>query len=334
MDDQEIRNIITKYLAGEASPQEEHDLRHWVDQQPEHTELFEEMYATWAEIDSLHSTKQFDLNEAWKEIKSRSGISGATPAPVVRSLPMRTLIMRIAAAVVLLVGMGWALYMWMNVAGVQPEMIQLSTQEEKTHIYLPDSSEVWLNAYSELAYEADFSGEMRNVELKGEAFFEVQRNEAKAFIIQAGETQTEVLGTSFNIRAYEQEDYIEVSVSTGKVSFGNAAANLALTAGNQGTFHTTNKRLTFEANRDENRIAWQSGQLIFDNSELSEVADALERFFGMTVSFSSTPLAQCHYSGRFDQPELEYLLEVITATVNMKYAITDGHITFSGQGCE
>lgn len=334
MDDQEIRNIITKYLAGEATQQEEHDLRHWVDQQPEHTELFEEMYATWTEMDSLSHAKQFDLDEAWKEIKSKSGISGATSAPVVRSLSMRTLIMRVAAAVVLLVGMGWALSMWMNVAGVQPEMIQLSTQEEKAHIYLPDSSEVWLNAYSELAYEADFSGNTRNVKLKGEAFFDVQRNEAKAFIIQAGETQTEVLGTSFNVRAYEQEDYIEVSVSTGKVSFGNTAANLALTAGNQGTFHTPNKRLTFEASRDENRIAWQTGQLIFDNSELSEVGDALERFFGMTVSFSSTPLAQCHYSGRFDQPELEYLLEVISATVNMKYAITDGHITFSGQGCE
>ncbi len=331
MQEEEIRNIIAKYLAGEASPQEESDLRHWVDLSPENAAYFEEAYAAWEQIGLLPDAKSFDLDRAWSEIRSRAGIADATPAPRVRSLSPNYLLMRVAAAVVVLVGLGWALYTFLP--DRQPELLTLRTDAEKAHFFLPDSSEVWLNAFSELQYEAGFEGETRSTTLQGEAFFSVKRNEAKPFEVRAGETRTRVLGTSFNVRAYENEAQIDVSVASGKVAFGTADQQVTLAAGNRGTFRVEEKALEAAPIAAENAHAWQSGRLVFDNSELQAVARDLSRYFGVGVSFADPALGRCHYSGSFDRPELAYVMEVIAATVNMQVEIQGSQVIFSGRGC-
>ena len=333
MQEKEIRNIIAKYLAGEASPQEESDLRHWVDLSPENAAYFEEAYATWEQIALLPDAKSFDLDRAWSEIRSRAGIANATPATRVRSLSRNYLLMRVAAAVVVLAGLGWALYTWVILPGTQPELLTLRTDAEKAHFFLPDSSEVWLNAFSELKYAAGFEGETRSTNLKGEAFFSVKRNEAKPFEVVAGETRTRVLGTSFNVRAFAHEAQIDVSVASGKVAFGTTDQQVTLAAGNQATFRIEEKALETAPLAAGNAHAWQSGRLVFDNSELQAVAQDLSRYFGVEIAFEDPTLGRCHYSGSFDRPELAYVLEVIAATVNMQVDIQNKRVIFSGRGC-
>jgi ferric-dicitrate binding protein FerR (iron transport regulator) len=234
---------------------------------------------------------------------------------------------------VILAGLGWAVYAWILVPGMQPDLLTVSTGAEKSHFFLPDSSEVWLNAGSELQYEAGFRGATRRSTLKGEAFFVVRRNEKQPFVVTAGATRTQVLGTSFNVRAYEGTEEIAVSVATGKVSFGTALQQVALVAGDEGLFSVAEQSVSKAKTTAENANAWQTGRLVFDNRELAYVAQDLGRYFGVTVSFSDPALAKCHYSGSFDQPELAYALEVIAATVNMQYSREGNQVTFSGRGC-
>lgn len=334
MQEAEIRNIIAKYLAGEASPQEENDLRHWVDLSPENTAYFEAAYAIWEQSGALPEVKSFDMERAWSEIRGRAGIADATPATRVRSLKWNQIGIRVAAAAVVLAGLGWALYTGIIVPNRQPEYLSFVTGTEKERFFLPDSSEVWLNAQSELQYEAGFRGEERRSTLKGEAFFSVRRNEQHPFVITTGETRTRVLGTSFNVRAYEAEDEISVSVASGKVSFGTMERQVALVAGEQGVFSNAGQTVQKAAAGESNANAWQTGRLVFDNRELTDVAQDLSRYFGISVSFSDPKLARCHYSGSFDHPELSYALEVIAATVNMTYTLQGSQVTFSGRGCD
>lgn len=180
------------------------------------------------------------------------------------------------------------------------------------HFVLPDGSDIWLAAGSTLKYPEAFAKKERGVELSGEAFFEVERDEKKPFTIRTGELETRVLGTSFKVTAFEGNPR-EVAVATGKVRVSQSGKELALLTLGTRVRHDPATGETIRDTVDpEDLQQWKTGWLIFHKLPMKSVAEQLENRFGVTIEFADPAVADRHVRGIFEPGEpLEAILRVL-----------------------
>jgi ferric-dicitrate binding protein FerR (iron transport regulator) len=204
-----------------------------------------------------------------------------------------------------------------------PEIKVITQTREKKTVTLPDGSRAYLNQQSTLTYTAGFTGNKRAVHLQGEAFFEVTGQSAKPFVVYASHTQTQVLGTSFDVKSYEASQ-VEVAVVSGKVAFSNQnnqQQRLVLSGGNKGVLQAaqTLQQMPIE---DPNFIAWKENRLSFQDTRISDVIHTLESYFDVHIVLADTDMARLRYNGTFDPEQLENIdavLAVICPTMNLRW---------------
>jgi ferric-dicitrate binding protein FerR (iron transport regulator) len=240
---------------------------------------------------------------------------------------------RVAASVALLIGLVWLV----KVSFFSMENRQvIAAGDRQREVMLPDSSRIWLNRGSTLAYVPGFNGPTRVVELVGEGFFEVRRDPQRPFIIQAAGARAEVLGTSFNLRAYPQEDQVVLVVETGKVAFSarEGKAEIIITPGFAGSLSKQSSTFKKQSVRDANAWAWKSGQLKFDAKPLGEVLPEVERYFGIMFRLQHPGLTTCRFTGSFQDPELTQMLQVLEASLQIEIKKQpDQTLLITGLGC-
>ncbi len=329
--------LAAKYFAGQVSPAEEQDLLAWTDANPDHQKLFEEWTQTWALTEGAAvSPFETDLGAAWAKVEAAIAEDGkpnaAHPAPKIVHLSKMVRRWSVAAAVLFAVAVAtW----WFNRQPEQPQLVEIQTfAKEKKEVWLPDSSHVWLNENSRLAYDPRF--EQRHVSLEGEAFFEVVRLVERPFEIMSGSATTTVLGTSFNVRAYAAEDKIEVTVKTGKVALASNKAKhspVLLTPGETGVFIKKEEKVEVAVLQMENADAWKTQQLRYEDEKMAQVIASLERYFNVDIEVADPSLLECPYTSNFPQPDLEAILTVIGSTIGFEFSKTEGGYLLTGDGC-
>ena len=212
----------------------------------------------------------------------------------------------------------------------------------KSKVLLADGTAVWLNADSHLWFPAAFAGTRREVYLDGEAFFDVKRNERMPFIIHLGANQVRVLGTSFNVKAYRDDEAVETAVVTGRVAFIRAAS-VAATAERDTIYVVPDEKVVYSKTSHELRIeqvnsrdyaAWNQRSLIFQSTPLGEVAKTLARQFNVTVRFKDEKLRNCRLTGRFRDQSLREVLRLVEMTGAFSFDLTDNVLTVQGAGCD
>jgi len=231
-------HIIIKYLLGEATSEQKKEVEEWRGSSSANAHYFERLSKVWeaAEID----TEIFnpDTRTAWNKIHQaitqKEGDVISLFEPEVKQVPLFNYALRIAAILIVGLGAVWAVYTW-NTSSESVRYVEtITTEGKRSEIILADGSQVFLNTNSKLRYPEQFGDDSRIVELSGEAFFEVRSNPEKPFRIAAGQTITQVLGTSFNLRARDDEPEVSVVVVTGKVALidrKNRKNRLLLTKG-------------------------------------------------------------------------------------------------------
>lgn len=155
----------------------------------------------------------------------------------------------------------------------------------KYEVVLPDGSKVWLNAASSLKFPTTFSGKKRIVEMTGEAYFEIAQNEKQPFIVKKGKTEVKVLGTHFNVMAYEDEEAIKVSLLQGAVKVTTAAThhNRLLKPGEQIEVKQDG-RMSLVKNPNLNKVmAWKNNLFWFENSNIQEIVKQLARWYDVDI---------------------------------------------------
>lgn len=239
--------LIAKKLTGEISLEEERLLGQWLKSDPANEVILEEAEKIWKVSGSLKAGYSPDADTAWESVKARIERKKSTDA-----VPRRKEWLKIAAVVLGLFVLGFAIKsIFFNKSALpqQAEVIikEIATYDSAQVFFLPDSSRVWLNTNSRLSYPEQFADSVRHVTLSGEAFFEISHNDSQPFIVQAGRTETRVLGTSFNIKAYSDEENVELTVVTGKVQFAvkdtATAPPIILGADEQVTYNKTTAAL-------------------------------------------------------------------------------------------
>ena len=217
-----------------------------------------------------------------------------------------------------------------NVAGVV--MIEkISPKGQKLNVKLPDGSIVKLNAGSKIIYPREFTGNERNISLYGEAFFEVAENPDKPFVIVTDDLETKVLGTSFNVRSYNDEAEIKVAVLTGKVEIrGPDGYPSVLLPAEMGIFERENASITKDNYDFRKEIAWKDGVLYFDKADLKTVIKKLEMWYGVNVEVEKDFRFKGLYSGEFRNNEsLEMVLEGISFTSGFNYKLEEDTVVIT-----
>lgn len=192
-------------------------------------------------------------------------------------------------------------------------------------LVLSDGTKIWLNSDSELSFPVKFTGGNRKITLKGEAYLEVARDENAPFLVDVNGIQVEVLGTSFNVKAY---DKVETTLVEGKVSIhANASTNVILKPGDQGIVDTGNNGVSVRQVDTRIYTSWVNGMFMFRSMTLEEIMETFGRWYDVTVSYENESLRRRHFTGnlkRYD--EIGFHLEVISLTTNVDFKITGNHI--------
>lgn len=163
---------------------------------------------------------------------------------------------------------------------------------------LSDGSRVWLNAKTELLYPVSFVGKERRVYLKGEAYFEVARNENRPFIVETGPVEVKVLGTSFNINAYADEPEIVTTLMTGKVELRDSARTArVLHPSEQALWNRDTKTLDVREVNASSYTQWREGKFVFRDDDLETIFRILARWYGMEYEFLQAELKKERFYG-------------------------------------
>lgn len=360
--------LVGKKLAGEASAEELNELEGLLRSDPDMHYALQNITDLWNlptpasnDVDDAfnrHINKMKDAGVQWDQPDDDVELP---PAYILTQRRSRKslLVISIAAAVLMAASILWYNSVTKKASSGRPFVAGQAVEENKvrtpngskTTITLPDGSKVWLNAGSSLTYNKDFGGEIREVNLSGEAFFEVVPATSAAtaqripFIIHTRHIDVRVLGTSFNVKSYPNDKQTETSLVHGKVEVmilnrrekivlrpneklivNNDDTTATLTgkpvaAGSASSF-SVGKVNYIKADSILVETAWVQNKLVFDNESLPEIAQKLERWYNVEIKFSDEKIQAERASGTFEnitiQQALDYLKEIAPFHYTMK----------------
>lgn len=235
----------------------------------------------------------------------------------------------VAASIALLVVVSWTSY-WQGGQQLKRSLTDMVVEAplgSKTKLMLPDGSMVWLNAGSRLAYSQAFGISERNLDLQGEAYFEVVKKAGMPFIVNSKELNVEVLGTKFNFRNYPEDAEVVVDLLEGKVALENRLKKMDLCFLNPAEKMVLNKQtghLSISTAKVEHSKDWTDELLFFDEDLLVDIAKELERSYAVTIHIPDDSLQNFRFYGSFNRraQSIRDILEVMSSTGLLKYEIT------------
>jgi len=321
MEDNEYIRLITKHLSRETSPGEEASLQQWLAAAPENHLEFEALKNIWQTSGTVAGSRTFDTAAAWKNIDpARARSSHITRPPHIRrSLWIRSLA---AASILLLLGMGG----WYYIAHRHPPMQHIFASGNNQQIRLSDGSLVWLRKGAEMEYPALFGDRLRQVALRGEAFFQPAADPSRPFRILTPYATIEDIGTTFLVKDLikDRDAGGEVIVTSGKVKLtGKSAAAhpLILSPGQKATI--LQNKLSVSRLGTPNFMSWKTGLLEFRQTPLEQVVQDISDHYSTPVSIApdlKDGIEEIKVTARFDHQPLNQVLEEIRLTTGLQTA--------------
>lgn len=274
-------------------------------------------------------------------------LSGPAPKTVRNTFPVRKLILRYvaAAAVILLAVFGSYQLLWLpshhtNLPAsrmqIKYDIYTCEVGSRKTML-LPDSTIIILNSNSSLSIPENFSSQNRTVLLKGAAFFDVSHHEESPFTVKTENLTTTDIGTSFLVRAYQNEKDARVMLLDGKVRVETGDRDKAsvshnmieLNKGERIIVNNENGQLLTDAFDTTALKKWKAGRLAFKNASFENVVRELQLWYGVQITVRGAQRTALHFTGNFDHEKLDNILQVICFSMNCRYEIKGDKITFT-----
>jgi transmembrane sensor len=293
-------------------------------------DLMDELWSTLPEAD----TSFFNKNENFDRLLKHRKFS--------RLVPEKRHyfgVFKVAATIAFFTLFGAGLYFYSQRSVMESSLsMDNKSNEASRFIRLPDGSTVILNVGSSLTYPEKFSGENRVVQLSGEAFFDIQHDSAKPFIVTTGDITTTVLGTAFNIKAFPEDQHVTVTVTRGKVKVSSTEKLFGVITRDQ---RITVQRQTNEAQQSrvdsKAAVAWIERDIHFDNISMLDAITELEDRFDVTISLKNEKLKSCRFTATFVKGEgIEQILLVLSEFNHATYTYDQpsGRIEIDGGSCE
>jgi hypothetical protein len=189
----------------------------------------------------------------------------------------------------------------------------------KTHVVLPDGSLVWLNSGSSLSFPTQFDSGIREVGLKGEAYFEVVKNDEAPMLVSTGNLKVKVYGTSFNVNAFADNGLIETTLVDGKVTLvlpGESKKEYALEPGFTAFYNIHDQKIrASKAEKMDAFTGWKDGKLLFHNQKFADIVNRLERWYNVDIQLTDTSLGDYTLYATFVDENIEQVLDILSSSI-------------------
>lgn len=328
-----IDELIANYLTEGLDKNALDELKTWIAASAENQQYFIRQREIWFSAVSREAASVYDKDKAFENFRNRVESQKEIQSTSRRGFSLSAL-WRYAAVVAIIIAVGCISY-WQEEVNVKDTFADISVEAplgSKTKLYLPDGTLVWLNAGSRMTYSQGFGVDNRKVELEGEGYFEVKRNEKIPFFVKTKDLQLQVLGTKFNFRDYPEDHEVVVSLLEGKVGLNNLLREekeAVLSPDERAVLNKANGLLTVESVTASNASQWTDGYLFFDEELLPDIAKELERSYNVKIHIANDSLKTFRFYGNFVRREqnIQEVLEALASTEKMQYKIEERNIT-------
>jgi transmembrane sensor len=360
-------NLLALKLSGEATPEELTELHFIIENFPDLQNIVNSIEIYWNEKNELINNDETEeerfhliLNSENKNEEIKKDLNEKN---LVRSIKRKKFRFILAAASVLLIpAMAFLLKQHFSNAtnfSSKPDVQQVDVKPgSKTKIILPDGTIVHLNSSSRLTYSNNFNKNIREVELEGEAYFDVTKDAKHPFIVHTSNIDIKVLGTLFNVKSYEQDATIETTLLRGSIEVYNkndASAPKVILRPNEKLVFTkkadekiavpdkTDINSLKNTGHDENisisnlppdkpdslkeETSWVYNKLVIDDDDFTKMAEKMERWYAVKIEIQSPQLQHYHFKGIFENETIEQALNALQLTVKFRYKINNNVIT-------
>lgn len=316
MDTPNITYILA-YLKGELNDEERDMFENLMQSSPEFRNTVAQTATTYELTSNLQKQQRINTEAAWQRVSRR--ITNA-------SLPVKIWdYVRTTAAVVLPLFLIYQFLIHPMRKPASPEMVTVTSAPGiVSKVVLPDGSEVWLNAQSELSYPTYFGKNKRDVRVRGEAYFKVSADKKNRFNVTIHDSlMVSAYGTAFNIKAYNDEPTYQVTLAEGNVDLLKTNGRAYKLVPNQKAVYDHRVGETqIEAANIYVETAWKDGMMVFRRETLDHIAQRLSRKFGVTVQVEDS-LKKYEYTATFTDETLEDILNLLIKTAPITYSISE-----------
>ena len=312
----DIEELIIAVLRGTASKEEQWSFQEWINESHENEIQFEYLKKIWKERSS--EVKFFHSDEIEEEIWQK-GVNAKDTRQVKNLKRLDQFhFVRVAAVIAIFIAAAYVMYLFQDDTSpkLKPVAVEIISKDnpagQKTMINLPDGSVVWLNSLSSIDYPKFFSDSLRSLKLSGEAYFEVKKDSLRPFTVRSEGLITTAIGTSFNIKAYPEENDVNVGLITGKISVKEVETEREIVLNlNQGAIYNKLRKDFKEIDIDPEKIlAWKNGILRFEGENFQEFIDKLEQWYGVEIIIVGEAPKNWNIRGEFED---EYLTNILTS---------------------
>lgn len=325
---QDIDSLIGLYLSNRASEKEKQELEEWLKASPANRAVFDRLRQIWSmsSPETYHSGMDQLRDEIWKAGTDQQ------PAMKVAGRAPNVIYWTKIAATFLIFFFGALLLFYVIQKNSFSEKIvwveEVNPAGQRSTHRLPDGTKVWLNSESSLTYPESFSDTLRQVYLKGEAFFEVVNNSARPFIVEAAGFRTKVLGTSFNINDFAA-DLVRIALLEGKVQVQDSGkVQTALLAPGQELFAPKDgSDFSIQSFDYDQTFGWKEGILIFDGIDFGTFRSSIEKWYGVKVQVQGTPPNDWQIRARYQNENLRNVLRDVSFNKDIKFELKDKNVT-------
>ena len=328
-----IDELIATYLTEGLDKNALAELKAWIAASPENEDYFIQQREVWFSDVSREAASKYNKYKSFDTFKNRIGSRNQVEKAPRQEFRLSAL-WRYAAIIAVILAVGCFSY-WQGGVNVKDTFADISVEAplgSRTKLYLPDGTLVWLNAGSRMTYSQGFGVDNRKVELEGEGYFEVQRNEKLPFFVKTKDLQLQVLGTKFNFRDYPEDHEVVVSLLEGKVELNNLLKKekeAFLAPDERAILNKANGLMTVETVTASNASQWTDGYLFFDEELLPDIVKELERSYNVNIHIANDSLNKFRFYGNFVRREqsIQEVLDALASTEKIQYKIEERNIT-------
>lgn len=332
--------LLWQYFQGDITLEEKTAVEQWKSLSDKNLMGFNKTKKLFELTQIKNNEQSFDADAAWQKVSARIEKTKEDQTPVIDINKPKSNYKNLYLAAAVFIGIIITVSLFDNLIFSTNSITILAEQTSK-EVKLPDGSIVTLKPNASITYKENFNQNNRKVSLKGDAFFDVERNEKLPFVIDGNTSQVTVLGTEFFVDQTGNEK-VEVTVQEGSVELkGNnkgedkkeKTESVVLKAGEKGIFNSTERKLIKEINNDQNFIAWKTKILQFDKVNLDEVIKKIEEVYEVKISFKKSEIQQCALTARFDNQSIDQIMQTLSLTLNLQIE-KDGKVyRLDGVGC-
>ena len=315
----DIDSILLKYLQGKTSEEENQQLLQWTQRSIENKKQFLAEKDIWDTYAYQTDSKKYDTTSELQILKNSLNLNNVQPAILFAN------ILKIAAMLLIAFGLGWASqYISFN----RNQSPEITIQEifvpkgQVNQVFLSDGTRIWINSETYLSAPSVFNSKERVVKLSGEAYFEVAKDKNRPFKVEINGQKIEVVGTTFNVRAYNNSNEIETTLQSGQIRLQTGSRTTILKPGEQSVYDIRTDKLMIEKVDPLTFSSWKDGRYEFHNKDLNEVFKVIERWYDVEISADASYFNGMHFSGVIKRnKDAKHFLDLLNHSVPIKYTI-------------